>query len=115
MNTHKNAALTPKGQAHLLAQIACIGLMPAVEPAGMSALALRASGSVAWPQNARLAAPRRSEPGRIDRAMALRRTRRLSCAQTAEGVGLSGSTAARACLRAGVACLPLSQDAAPVC
>ncbi|TXK26430.1 IS481 family transposase, partial [Ottowia sp. GY511] len=36
MNTHKNASLTPKGRAHLVSQIALIGLMPAAEAAGIS-------------------------------------------------------------------------------
>ena len=36
MNTHKNASLTPKGRAHLVAEIARVGLMPAAEAAGIS-------------------------------------------------------------------------------
>ncbi len=36
MNTHKNASLTPKGRAHLIKEIARVGLMPAAEAAGIS-------------------------------------------------------------------------------
>ncbi len=36
MNSHKNAALTPKGRAHLVQEIDRIGLMPAAEAAGIS-------------------------------------------------------------------------------
>ena len=36
MNCHKNAALTPKGRAHLVREVERIGLMPASEAADIS-------------------------------------------------------------------------------
>ena len=35
MNSHKNAALTPRGRAHLIERIELVGLMPAAEAAGI--------------------------------------------------------------------------------
>ncbi len=36
MNIHKNASMTPKGRAHLVKEIARIGLKPAAAAAGLS-------------------------------------------------------------------------------
>ncbi|PAT39204.1 hypothetical protein CK623_11080 [Vandammella animalimorsus] len=36
MNTHKNASLTPKGRAHLVSQIAVLGLAATAQAAGIS-------------------------------------------------------------------------------
>lgn len=36
MNIHKNAVMTPKGRAHLIEQIECLGLTPAAVAAGVS-------------------------------------------------------------------------------
>ena len=41
MNSHKNAALTPRGRAHLIERIELVGLMPAAEAAGISARTAR--------------------------------------------------------------------------
>lgn len=123
MNTHKNALLTPKGRARLVAQIARMGLLHAAEAAGISARSARkwqrrfddqgASGLLERSSRPRRS-PRRSDPDKIGRAVALRRTQRLSYAQIAERVGLSRSTVARACQHAGIARLPPRQEAVPV-
>ena len=106
MNTHKNALLTPKGRARLVAQIARMGLLPAAEAAGISARSARkwqrrfddqgASGLLERSSRPRRS-PRRSDPDKIGRAMALRRNQRLICACIAGRAALSRSAAARAC------------------
>ncbi|RMX15709.1 winged helix-turn-helix transcriptional regulator [Vandammella animalimorsus] len=58
--------------------------------------------------------PRRTDAGKSKRAVALRRTQRLTHARIAERLGLSKSTVARACQTAGVARLPPLQEAPPV-
>ncbi len=120
MNVHKHAALTPKGRERLVQQIQCIGLTPAAEAAGVSVRTARkwharhAADGVAGlfdrssrPQRS----PRRSDPTKLERAVALRCTQRLSYGCIAERVGLSKSTVARACQAAGVARLPALQAA----
>ena len=123
MNTHKNASLTPKGRAHLVAQIALVGLMPAAEAAGISARTARkwqrrfvAEGVAGLLDRSSRPArsPRRSDTRKLERATALRRTQRLTYAQIAERVGLSKSSVARACTAAGLARLPPLQERAAV-
>ena len=121
MNTHKNALLTPKGRARLVAQIARMGLLHAA--AGISARSARkwqrrfddqgASGLLERSSRPRRS-PRRSDPDKIGRTVALRRTQRPGYAQIAERVGLWRSTVARACQHAGIARLPPRQEAVPV-
>lgn len=115
MNTHKNASLTPKGRAHLVCEIARIGLMPAAEAAGISARTARkwqrrfaAEGAAGLLDRSSRPkrSPRRSDALKVERAVALRRSQRLTYAQIAERVGLSRSSVARACQVAGVARLP---------
>lgn len=123
MNTHKNASLTPKGRAHLVAQIALIGLQPAAQAIGISTRTARkwqrrfdnegTCGLLERSSRPRRS-PRRSDPSKIERAVALRRTLRLTYAQIAERVGISSSTVARACQHAGGARLPPLQEAPPV-
>ena len=123
MNTHKNASLTPKGRAYLVAQIAVLGLVAAAQAAGISVRTARkwqrrfdtegACGLLDRSSRPRRS-PRRSDPNKIKRAVALRRTLRLSYAQIAERVGLSSGSVARACQHAGVARLPPLQEAPPV-
>ncbi|MGE5117114.1 MAG: IS481 family transposase [Betaproteobacteria bacterium] len=120
MNSHKNAALTPRGREHLMQQIERIGLIPAAEAAGISTRTARkwrgrhaAQGAAGLrdrssrPQRS----PQRSDASKLERAVALRRTQRLTYACIAERVGLSKSTVARACQAAGVARLPALQPA----
>jgi transposase InsO family protein len=123
MNSHKNAALTPKGRAHLVQEIERIGLMPAAEAAGVSVRTARKwQGRHAKEGAAGLAdrssrpqrSPRRCDTRKIERALALRRTQRLTYAQIAERVGLSKSSVARACKAGGLARLPaLEPSTAP--
>ncbi len=123
MNIHKNASMTPKGRAHLVRQIGCIGLKAAAAAAGLSVRTARkwqqryvAQGLAGLldrssrPQHS----PRRSDAAKVERAIALRGNQRLHYAAIAERVGLSRSAVARACQKAGVARLPLLQEAVPV-
>ncbi len=123
MNTHKNASLTPKGRAHLIKEITRVGLMPAAEAAGISVRTARkwqrrhaSEGAIGLLDRSSRPAnsPRRSDAHKMERAIALRRTQRLTYAQIAERVGLSSSSVARACQAAGVARLPPLQETAPV-
>src|SRR5215204_1894126 len=85
MNIHKNASMTPKGRAHLVREIDRIGLKPAAAAAGLSERTARKwhrrhacegpCGLVdrsSRPQRC----PRRSQAGKVERAVALRRTQR---------------------------------------
>jgi transposase InsO family protein len=118
MNSHKNAALTPKGRAHLLQEIERIGLMPAASAAGISPRTARkwrgrhAAEGVAGllDRSSRpRRSPQRSDARKLERALALRRTQRLTYAQIAERVSLSKSSVARACKAGGLARLPALQ------
>ena len=123
MNSHKNASLTPKGRAHLVQEIERMGLMPAAEAAGISVRTARkwrgrhakegAAGLTdrsSRPQRS----PHRCDARKIERALALRRTQRLTYARIAERVGLSKSSVARACKAGGLARLPaLEPSTAP--
>jgi transposase InsO family protein len=112
--------MTPKGRAHLVQQIDLIGLTPAAEAAGVSAHTARkwhgrqAAQGVAGLRDLSSRphrSPRRSDGAKLDRAVALRRTQRLTYQCIAERVGLSKSTVARACQAAGVARLPALEPA----
>lgn len=105
MNTHKNASLTPKGRTHLINEIERIGLMPAAESAGISTHTARkwrrcfgAEGAAGLLDRSSrpIRSPQRSDPSKIERAIALRRTQRLTYAQIAERFGLSSSTGSSA-------------------
>ena len=123
MNTHKNASMTPRGRAHLVREIDRIGLGPAAEAAGLSPRTARkwkrrhaAEGEIGLHDKSSRPArsPRRSDARKLERAVALRRTQRLTYERIAERVGLSKSVVGRACKTAGVACLPSLQEARPV-
>ena len=123
MNVHKNASMTPKGRAHLVAEIDRIGLKPAAEAAGLSPRTARkwyrrhASEGVSGllDRSSRPASsPARSCADKLQRAVALRRNQRLTYERIAERVGLSKSVVARACQAAGVARLPALQVTTPV-
>jgi len=118
MNSHKNAALTPKGRARLVEQIDLVGLMLAAEAAGISPRTahkwhgrhrVQGAGGLLDRSSRPLRSPRRCDGRKIERALALRRTQRLTYAQIAERVGLSKSSVARACQAAGLARLPALQ------
>ena len=123
MNIHKNASMTPKGRAHLVKEIARIGLKPAAAAAGLSARTARkwqqryvqeGCGGLFDRSSRPLVCPQRSCASKIERAVRLRRTQRLTYERIAERVGLSRSAIARACKAAGAAKLPALQDAPPV-
>jgi transposase InsO family protein len=123
MNIHKNASMTPKGRAHLVREIDRIGLKPAAAAAGLSPRtarkwrhrhAVESAVGLVDRSSRPLHCPRRSDASKIERAVALRRTQRLTYECIAERVGLSRSTVARACKAAGVARLPALQDTVPV-
>ena len=123
MNIHKNASLTPKGRAHLVREIARIGLTRAALAAGTSVRTARkwqrrhaAQGAYGLMDRSSRphSCPRRNCPLKVERAVALRRTQRLTYECIAERVGLSRSAVARACKAAGVSHLPALQEAVPV-
>jgi len=120
MNSHKNASLTPKGRVHLVQEIERIGLMPAAQAVGISSRTARkwrtryaseGAEGLADRSSRPRCSPRRAQATKVERALALRRTQRLTYACIAERVGLSKSTVARACQAAGVARLPALQAA----
>jgi len=123
MNTHKNASMTAKGRARLVREVDRIGIGPAAEAAGLSPRTARkwherheaegAAGLLDRSSRPRRS-PERSDASKLERAVALRRTQRLTYERIAERVGLSRSVVARACKAAGVARLPSMQDAVPV-
>ena len=123
MNIHKNAAMTPKGRAHLLREIDRIGLKPAAAAAGLSERTAR-KWQRRWASEGAQGlldrssrpthCPRRSDANKLERAVALRGNQHLTYACIAERVGLSRSAVARACKAAGVARLPALQDAVSV-
>jgi transposase InsO family protein len=61
-----------------------------------------------------LRSPARSDARKLERAVALRQTQRLTYERIGERVGLSRSVVARACKAAGVARLPSLQQSEPV-
>jgi transposase InsO family protein len=115
MNSHKNARLTAKGRAHLIEQIAWLGLEEAARRAGISARRARL-----WQQRARaegkdaladrssrpLVSPRTTPADKRQRIVNLRRNHRLAYAVIACRVGVSVATVGRVCTQAGVAKLP---------
>lgn len=123
MNIHKNASMTPKGRAHLVKEIARVGLKPAAAAAGLSTRTAR-KWQRRFAQEGRAGlldrssrprgCPQRSCASKIERAVALRRNQHLTYERIAERVGLSRSAVARACKAAGAAKLPALQDAPPV-
>lgn len=122
MNSHKNARLTAKGRAHLIEQIALLGLPEAARRAGISARRARI-----WLQRAAAegtenltdrssrprVSPRATHPDKRQRIVNLRRNHRLTYAVIAERVGVSVATVGRICVQAGVATLPSLQDQPP--
>ena len=123
MNSHKNASMTPRGRAHLVRKVARIGLAAAAEGAGVSRRTARkwcqrhaaegADGLLDRSSRPRHS-PGRSDAGKLERAVALRRTQFLTYERIAERVGLSKSVVARACKSAGVARLPSPQQVVSV-
>jgi transposase InsO family protein len=122
MNIHKNASMTPRGRAHLVQEIDRIGLIAAAEAAAISARTARkwrgrhaAQGAAGLTDRSSRPhrSPRRGDATKVERAVALRRTQRLTYECIAERVGLSKSTVGRACKAAGVARLPALEPGMP--
>ena len=123
MNNHKNASMTPKGRAHLVQENARVGLKPAAAAADLSCRTAR-KWQQRYAQEGRagvldrssrpLVCPQRSCASKIERAVRLRRTQRLTYERIAERVGLSRSVIAPACKVDDAAKLPTLQDAPPV-
>ena len=122
MNSHKNARLTAKGRAHLVEQIALVGLPEAARCAGIStrrahiwqqraieegkdALADRSSRPVV--------SPRATPADKRQRIVNLRRNHRLAYAVIASRLGVSIATVGRICAQAGVARLPPLEETPP--
>jgi len=122
MNSHKNARLTAKGRAHLIEQIALLGLDEAAQHAGISTRRARI-----WQQRAAAegrdaladrssrphVSPRATPADKHQRIVNLRRNHRLTYAVIAERIGISAATVGRICAQAGVAKLPPLQEAPP--
>ena len=122
MNIHKNASLTPRGRAHLVKEVDRLGLTAAASAAAVSTRTARkwkrrhvagGASALADLSSRPHRSPRRSDASKVERAVALRRTQRLSYDRIAERVGLSRSTVGRVCQAAGVAKLP-ALNATPI-
>lgn len=122
MNSHKNARLTAKGRAHLIEQIALLGLHEAARRAGISTRRARlwqqralADGKDALADRSSrpLASPCATPTDKRQRIVSLRRNHRLTYAVIAERVGISVATVGRICFQAGVAKLPPLQEVPP--
>lgn len=120
MNSHKNARLTAKGRAHLVEQIALLGLDEAARRAGISTRRARiwqqraiAEGKDALADRSSrpLVSPRATPADKRQRIVNLRRNHRLTYAVIAERTGVSVATVGRVCAQAGVAKLPPLQEA----
>lgn len=114
MNSHKNARLTAKGRAHLVEQIALVGLPEAACRAGISTRRARM-----WQQRAAErpdaltdrssrphASPRTIPCDKRERIVNLRRNHRLTYAVIAGRLGVSIATVGRVSAQAGLAKLP---------
>lgn len=122
MNSHKNARLTLKGRAHLIEQIALLGLDEAGRRAGISSRRARIWQQRAMAEGRDALADRSSRPLVIPRAtpadkrqriVNLRHNHRLTYAIIACRVGVSAATVGRVCSQAGVAKLPPLEAAPP--
>ncbi len=119
MRSHKNARLTAKGRAHLIEQIAVLGLSEAACRAGISSRRARVWLQRAAEQGTATLFDRSSKPRHSPRAICaetterivnLRRHRRLSYAAIAQRVSTSVATVGRVCKKAGVSTLPPMQE-----
>lgn len=118
MNVHKNASLTPRGRAQLVKEVHRQGLTTAATASGVSVRTARkwqrrhAQGDTALLDRSSRPhrSPRRSDASKVEPALALRRTQRLTYERIAERVGLWRSTAGRVCQAAGLAKLPPMQE-----
>lgn len=119
MNSHKNARLTAKGRAHLIEQIALLGLEEAARRVGISSRRARIWKQRATEESQNALADRSSRPHVCPRAtpadkrsriVNLRRNHRLAYAVIAERTGVSTATVGRVCAQAGVAKLPSLQE-----
>jgi transposase InsO family protein len=122
MNSHKNARLTAKGRAHLVEQIALLGLDEAARRAGISARrahiwhqrALAEGMNALADRSSRpLVSPRVTPADKRQRIVNLRKNHRLTYAVIAERIGVSVATVGRICVQADVAKLPPLQEAPP--
>jgi leucine-zipper of insertion element IS481 len=120
MNSHKNARLTAKGRAHLIEQIAFLGLDEAARRAGISARRARIWHQRALSEGTVAQADRSSRPpvspcatpgDKRQRIVNLRKNHRLTYAGIAERIGVSVATVGRTCVQADVAKLPPLQAA----
>lgn len=121
MNSHKNARLTAKGRAHLVEQIALVGLSEAARRSGISTRRARV-----WHQRAAKtpdalgdrssrprASPRATPDTKRERIINLRRNHRLAYSVIAGRLGVSVATVGRICTQADVARLPPLEESPP--
>lgn len=107
VNSHKNARLTAKGRAHLIEQIALLGLDEAAWHAGISTRRARiwqhaaAEGrdALAGRSSRSFVSPRTTPADKRERIINLRRNHRLTYTAIASRVGVSVATVGRVCPR----------------
>lgn len=124
MNSHKNARLTRLGRAHMIEQIARVGLKQAAAQSGISSRRAKVwqqrfneAGETGLhdrssrPQTNRRATPQVTR----ERIINLRRNWRLPYWEIARRTGVSPATAGRVCTQNGIAKLPPLEAAPPKC
>lgn len=122
MNSHKNARLTRLGRAHMIEQIARIGLKAAADQAGISTRRAKewhrrfnevgAEGLCDRSSRPHVS-PRATSPDKCERIINLRRNYRLPYPEIAQRTGVSPATVGRICVNAAVAKLPPIEAAPP--
>ncbi len=122
MNSHKNARLTRLGRAHLMQQIAQVGLKTAAHQAGISTRRAQvwhrrfgeAGVDGLYDRSSRPhVSPRITTPDKRERIIDLRRNYRLPYPEIARRTGVSTATVGRICIHAAVAKLPPLETTPP--
>lgn len=123
MNSHKHARLTPLGRAHMIEQIARIGLKAAANQVGISTRRAKewrsrfnqAGAEGLHDRSSRPhTSPRATAQDKRERILRMRRNYRLSYAQIASRTGVSMATVGRICAHSGLAKLPPLEAAPPI-
>jgi transposase InsO family protein len=124
MNSHKNARLTRLGRAHMIEQIARIGLKQAAAQSGISSRRAKvwqqrfdeAGEAGLYDRSSRpKTSPRATLQVTYERIINLRRNQRLPYWEIARRTGVSPATAGRVCAQTGTAKLPPLEAAPPKC
>lgn len=122
MNSHKNARLTHLGRAHMIKQIALVGLEAATSQAGISTRRAKvwrgrfnqAGAPGLCDRSSRPhTSPRATAEDKRERVLNMRRNHRLPYTEIARRIGVSPATVGRICASAGIAKLPPLETAIP--